>query len=189
MHDIANPQSLIPNHSLQEGICAVEPHSRITVETMRLVRLLLIVAASSARCSPVPCSPSPMQTLPVIGQARGVGPWLVNGSEGRRASRAEHPTKTLWIFKTTSDRVVIRGQHLHTGATTKFQVGGPDSPLTDVMVVEDPWKSSVIPGGATWEIKNQYLFIPSQVYYPSPGCFTFDVTVGTAHGTIVLEIE
>ena len=57
------------------------------------------------------------------------------------------------------------------------------------MVVDDPWRDSVIPGGATWDLKNRYLFLPSQVYYPNAGCYEFDVAVGTQHRTITHEIK
>ncbi len=153
---------------------------------VRLLLHLLLVAATNG-----PCSPSPLQELlpGLVGTVRGVGPWLVDGSEGRRGWGPNAPMKTLWILRTTRDRVAITGHELQTGSKTRFQAGDPDSPITDVMVIDDPWRSSVIPGGATWDLKNQYLFLPSQVYYPSPGCFVFDVAAGTSHGTITLEIK
>ena len=59
----------------------------------------------------------------------------------------------------------------------------------DAMVVDDPWRDSVIPGGATGEIKNQYLFLTSYLYYPAAGCYEFDVAVGDRHATITIEIK
>jgi hypothetical protein len=148
---------------------------------------LLIVATTNAACSQSPLQ----EILPgIVDTARGVGPWLVgDGSNGRWAWAQNTPAKTLWILRTTHDRIVIRGRELGTGAVVRFQTGGPASPISDSMIVDDPWSASVKPGGATWEIRNQYLFFPSQVYYPSPGCFEFDVAAGPRHATITLEIK
>jgi hypothetical protein len=148
-------------------------------------RVLALVAMNG------PCALSPLQDfLPgLVGPARGVGPWLVDGSDGRWAWARDTPTKSLWILKTTRERTVIRGHEVNSGSTTRFQHGGPDSPITDAMVVDDPWRDSVIPGGATWDLKNQYLFLTSQVYYPASGCYEFDVAVGARHGTITVEIK
>ena len=152
---------------------------------MWLLLYLLILA------SPAGCSVSAMQNfLPdLIGPARGTGPWLVDGANGRWAWAQNSPTKTLWILPTTRERVTIRGRDLNSGAPTRFQAGGPDSPILDAIVVIDPWRDSVIPGGATWDLKNQYLFLPSQVYYASAGCYQFDVAVGTQHRTIIHELK
>jgi hypothetical protein len=57
------------------------------------------------------------------------------------------------------------------------------------MIVNDPWSDSVVPGGASWDLKNRYLFLTSQVYYPSAGCYDFDIAVGTDHRTITHEIK
>ena len=148
---------------------------------------LLVVAAING-----PCALSPLQDiLPgLVGPARGVGPWLADGSDGRRwAWGRDTPTKTLWILKTTRERTVIRGHEVNSGSTTRFQHGGLDSPITDAMVVDDPWHDSVIPGGATGDIRNQYLFLTSYVYYPAAGCYEFDVAVGDRHATITIEIK
>ena len=147
---------------------------------------LLVVAAING-----PCALSPLQNIlpELVGPARGVGPWLVDGSDGRWASARDTSTKTLWILKTTRERTVIRGHEVNSGSTTRFQHGGLDSPITDAMVVDDPWRDSVIPGGATWDVKNQYLFLTSYVYYSVAGCYEFDVAVGDRHGTITIEIK
>ena len=154
---------------------------------MWLILHMLILAAPS----PTVCPVSEVQTLlpGLIGPARGSGAWLVDGADGRWEWAQNLPTKTLWILPTTRERVVIRGHELNSGATTRFQAGGPDSPITDAMVVDDPWRASVIPGGATWDLKSQYLFLPSQVYYPSVGCYEFDITVGTEHRAITHELK
>ena len=44
-----------------------------------------------------------------------------------------------------------------------------------------------IPGGAT--CKNRYLFLTSYVYYPTAGCYEFDVAIGDRHTTITIEIK
>jgi len=148
-----------------------------------VLHLLIVVAIKGS------CALSPLENiLPgVVGPARGVGPWLVDGSDGRWAQDA--PTKTLWILRTTHERTVIRGHEVNSWMTTRFQTGSPDSAITDAMVVDNPWRDSVIPGGATREMKNHYLFLPSQVYYPGAGCYQFDVTVGDRHETITVEIK
>jgi hypothetical protein len=146
---------------------------------------LLVVAAINGTC---PVSPLQNVLPELVGPARGLGPWLVDGSDGRWSSR-DTPNKTLWILRTTRERTTIRGHEMSSGATTRFQSGGPDSPITDAMVVDDPWRDSVIPGGATWELKNQYLFLPSYVYYPVAGCYQFDVAIGDRHEPITIEIK
>ena len=61
--------------------------------------------------------------------------------------------------------------------------------LLIVAAANEPWNASVIPGGATSGVKKQYLFLTSQIYYPSSGCFEFDVAIGARHATITLEVK
>jgi hypothetical protein len=84
---------------------------------MWLLLHMLILAA------PAGCSVSPLQNLlpDLVGPARGTGPWLVDGANGRWAWANNLPTKTLWILPTTRERVTIRGRDLNSGATTRFQ--------------------------------------------------------------------
>jgi hypothetical protein len=135
-----------------------------------------------------PCVPSRTeQLLPeLVGPATGGDPvWLVDGSNDHFDAG---PIKTLWIFKTRA-RVRIRGHELATGAATRFQHHGPESPISSEMVIEDPSRESVIPGGATRDVLTVYAFTPSYVFYPHRGCYQFDADVdgGTRHITIELK--
>ena len=90
---------------------------------MWLLLLHVMIVASQTGCSV-----SAVQNfLPdLVGPARGTGPWLVDGANGRWEWARNSPTKTLWILRTTRERVTIRGRELNSGATTRFQAGGPD---------------------------------------------------------------
>jgi len=69
-------------------------------------------------------------------------------------------TKTLWIFKSRTP-VRVRGHELGSGAAVRFQHQRPGGPLSSEMVIEDPHRESVLPGGAARDLLNEYAFIPS----------------------------
>jgi hypothetical protein len=110
--------------------------------------------------------------------------WLVDGSDRWRG--ATHPVKTLWVVARTSRRVQIAGHRLDGAGAAGFRRGS--SAVTRTLVVEDPSRASVIPGGATSELLRAYSFIPSYVFYPSPGCWEFTVRVGDESFRITREI-
>ena len=134
----------------------------------------------------LPCTPTPKRDpLPGVDLVTGITPVWV--------STADHwstgPTKTLWIFRTTRQPVRIEGRELHSGARTRFQHGELDAPVTETMIISNPWRESVIPGGETWDLKNEYLFIPSYVFYPSQGCYEFNVERERSSHRIIVEVK
>jgi hypothetical protein len=121
------------------------------------------------------CTPAPVRDrVPGVDLVAGVDPvWIVTSDHWDTGT--DGMSKTLWMFRTTRELVRVEGRELHSGERARFQHGGLDAPVTDAMTINDPWRESVIPGGQSWDLKNQYLFIPSYVFYPSPGCYEFTV--------------
>jgi len=135
-----------------------------------------------------PCVPSISERIlpEVVGPATGSDPvWLVDGSNGHFDTG---PIKTLWIFKTRA-RARIRGRELGSGVETRFQHQGSDGPIGSEMVIEDPARESVIPGGATRDVLKLYAFIPSSVFYPLRGCYRFDAEVDGTTRHITIEVK
>jgi hypothetical protein len=64
-----------------------------------------------------------------------------------------------------------------------------ETPITDTLVVENPSARSVRPGGASAEVMKSYVFIPSYVFYPSPGCWQLNARLGDNNTRIVLEVK
>lgn len=143
----------------------------------------LLVAQEANRCLPTP----PQDLLPdVVGPMVGTRPaWRVGG--GDRWTNGAHPVKTLWVFARTSLDVRIEGRRLDGPGALTFQ-RQPD-PVTEVLVITDPGRTSVIPGGAPSEVMRAYSFIPSYVFYPSPGCWEFTVRIGDDEVRIVYEMK
>jgi hypothetical protein len=95
----------------------------------------------------------------------------------------------LWVFSRESTTSVrIRGRQLDGSGRLTFS-GGKDEAITDELTLTDPSKRSVIPGGATPEIMKSYVFIPSYVFYPSPGCWQFEIHIGGNDHYIVLLVK
>lgn len=157
------------------------------------------VATSLQNISSAVCPRTPDETLlppSVLGPMTGMRPaWLVDGSDGRWAVdtsagkiTAAQGVKTLWVLSRTTETVRIDGQRLDGPGTLKFQ-REQNGPITDVLVVENPARASVIPSGATPEIMNAYSFIPSRVFYPTPGCWIYTVHVGGEQVHLVVELQ
>ena len=164
--------------------------SEATFLFLGLMSLIALPSPADQMSHQQQCATSPTQDiLPAfISGARGTGPWLVDGADGRWDWAKDKPTKTLWILRTTHERVRIVGRDVNRGVRARFQHGGLGSPVTEAMTVDDPWRDSVAPGGA-WELQNRYLFLTSYVFYPAPGCYAFDVAIGDSAGTITIEIK
>jgi hypothetical protein len=110
--------------------------------------------------------------------------WLVDGSATWRSGE---PVKTLWVLLRTSEDVRIRGRRLDVpGALTLRRA---DDPPADMLVIANPARQSVIPGGASAEIVRDYVFLPSHVFYPSPGCWEFTVRIGAEEVHIVRHLK
>ena len=134
-----------------------------------------------------PCQQSPTQDLlpAVVAPMVGARPaWLVDGSTTWRSSE---PVKTLWVLVRTSQDVRIRGRRLDGPGALTFRRG--DDPPADILVIADPTRQSVTPGGAPAAIMRDYAFVPSYVFYPSPGCWEFTVRIGDAEVRIVRDLK
>lgn len=134
------------------------------------------------------CQPTPHENpIPsVVGPMTGTGPaWFVDGD--MRWDRAEHPVKTLWVFSRTTARVRITGHRIDGEGTARFR-RGQDEPSED-LVIADPSAESAIPGGASRDVMQAYAFIPSHVFYPSPGCWQFTIEIGGEEVRLVRLFE
>ena len=67
--------------------------------------------------------------------------------------------------------------------------GGMGQVISDELTLTDARKMSVIPGEATPEIMKSYVFIPSYVFYPTRGCWQFDIGIGGNDYRIVLFVK
>jgi hypothetical protein len=112
--------------------------------------------------------------------------WFVDGGE-LFWEHAEHPVKTLWIVSRTTETVRIRGRRVDGPGTARFRQG-QDEPL-DVFVVADPSAASAIPGGASADVMRAYSFLPSHVFYSSPGCWEFVVRIGSHEVRLTREVK
>jgi hypothetical protein len=133
------------------------------------------------------CQQSPTQDLlpeivgPMVG-ARSV--WLVDGSA---TWKADEPVKTVWVLLRTSQHIRIEGRRLDAPGALTLRRG--DDPPADVFVIANPEKQSVIPTGAPATIAQVYVFIPSHVFYPNPGCWEFTVRIGKEEFRIVRDLK
>lgn len=136
------------------------------------------------------CPVSPVEDpLPgIIGPITGQHPaWLIDGANW---SNAEERMKTLWVFsRKASGSLQITGRRLDGEGTMRFQDGGVDGHPADALVIADPWTRSVIPGGASAEVRHAYSFIPNYVIYPSRGCWQSTVRLGAEESHITIEIK
>lgn len=144
------------------------------------VRLRDVPATEDCRTSPT------RDVLDVVGPMTGRRPvWLVDADS--RWKDATYPVKTLWVVTRTDRRLLIAGRRLDGPGTATFGRGSEPSAAT--LEVDDPARRSVRPGGATPDVLRAYAFIPSHVYYPSPGCWEFTVRIGDDSFTVVRRIE
>jgi hypothetical protein len=151
---------------------------------MSLLVASLVYAAS--------CHASPTQDLPeVIGRVVGASPvWQIGGGDSERFDWVrDEPRKTLWVLLRTSQEMRISGRRLDAPGVLTLTIDGVDSRPTDMVVIPDPGRRSVIPGGASPEIMRTYAFIPSLVFYPSPGCWEFTIRIGSAEHHIVRDLK
>ena len=134
-----------------------------------------------------PCQQSPTQDLlpEVVGPMIGARPvWLVDGSATWRSGE---PVKTLWVLLRTSEEVRIAGRQLDGPGVLTLRRG--DDPPADMLIVANPARQSVIPGGAPPAIMRAYAFLPSHVFYSSPGCWEFTILVGQQEVRVVRDLK
>src|SRR4051812_21971669 len=109
------------------------------------IALLAVSALIDVQAGSSACAVTPTQApLPhIVGDVRGAEPVWMSTGDGYQPNGF----KTLWVFKTRLP-VHVRGHEITTGAITRFQRGGLDGPITTEMVVDNPRRETVIPGGA-----------------------------------------
>lgn len=145
------------------------------------------MSATSSAMQATACQASALQDLlpEVIAPMVGAPPaWLVDGSAGWSSHQ---PIKTLWVFLRTSEEVRIAGRRLDGPGVLRLRRGG-NSPAS-MLIIENPARQSVIPGGASRSIMRDYVFLPSHVFYPSPGCWEFTVRIGQEEIRIVRDLK
>jgi hypothetical protein len=133
------------------------------------------------------CRQSPTEDLlpDVVGPMTGARPvWLVDGSA---VWRPGEPVKTVWVLLRTPEEVRIEGRRLDAPGVLTLR-RGDDAPATS-LVIANPARQSVIPGGAPPEVMRAYAFLTSHVFYPSPGCWEFTVRIGQQTSRIVRDLE
>jgi hypothetical protein len=161
--------------------------------SIAFVSLLLSSAAPPQSRPPAPdatvsCTPTPAENLlTVVGPMAGSRPaWFVDGGE-IVWTHAEHPVKTLWVVARTSETVRIKGRRLDGAGTARFRQGQEEP--QSVFVIADASAASAIPGGASADVMRTYSFLPSHVFYSSPGCWEFIVRVGSDEVRLVREVK
>jgi hypothetical protein len=161
----------------------------LTIPLLALTLMTLprvVVACADVQTSS--CQTSPTQDLlpDVVGPMTGASPaWLVDGSAGW--SRADEPVKTLWVLLRTGQSVRIAGRRVD-GPGQVLLRRGDDMPA-ETLVVSNPIRETVIPGGVRPEVMQSYVFIPSHVFYPSPGCWEFTIRIGQDEARITRELK
>src|SRR5436190_7746882 len=140
--------------------------------------------------SPYVCDPTPVEDrLPeVIAAMAGHSPvWLVEGDSGMW-SGPNALVKSAWVLsRKGAGMLQVRGRRLDASGVLAFHY--QNGPPTDVLRVADPWRSSMIPGGATAQLMKDYAFIGSHVMYPSPGCWELTATLGDEKVRIVRDLR
>lgn len=164
---------------------------------MRIVVLSLACVAMNARplvwqqpAQPrvASCAPTATETrLSVVGAMAGSPPvWLVDGSSGHWN---KGPVKTLWVLsRDVAGSLRIEGRRLDGPGFVAFQDGLDGTP-TNVLVIPDPSRRSVRPGGASAEVMRSYAFIPMYDIYPSAGCWELTARLDATEVRIVLELK
>jgi len=148
---------------------------------------LASISPTTVTGRPSPCQQSPTQNLlpELFGPMVGIRPvWLVDGSA---TWRGDEPVKTMWVLLRTSAAVRIEGRQLDGPGVLKLRQG--DGPPAEMLVIANPANQSVIPGGAPPDIMRAYVFISSNVFYPSPGCWEFTVRIGEEATRIVRDLK
>ena len=84
----------------------------------------------------------------------------------------------------------VRGRRLDAPGAVSFRPN-MDEPPSDVLRIPDPWgwRWSMIPGGASAQIKKDYSFVGSLLIYPGPGCWELTATLGDEEVRIVRDLK
>lgn len=153
-----------------------------------LVLLSFIALAIPQTAAQLACVESGIENrLPeVVGPMVGASPaWMVDGGVAFRG--APEPVKTLWVVRRTSETLRISGRRLD-GPGNVLMRQAQATPA-DVLLIGDPARASVIPGGAPAAVMREYAFLPSHVFYPSAGCWEFTIESASSTARIVRQVK
>lgn len=179
-----------PRAQLFSGASLTSPTSvpRWAVVTTSL--LVLAACANPDQQQAFECPTTPLEDrLPtVIAPMAGSEPiWLVDASFGHWLAEEKRVT-VIWVLsRPVGDQLVVRGRRLDEPIALQFQDPTDEKP-TERLVIPNPGKRSVIPGGSTREILGQYAFVMTHVIYPSPGCWEITARLGDDERRIVVEV-
>ena len=121
-----------------------------------------------------------------VGTMVGDSPaWLVDGSARWADDRV--PIKTLWVLRATAEPVRITGRRLDRPGLLTMRRG--EGMPAESYEISNPGAESVMPGGAPAEIAREYVFLPSHVFYPSPGCWQFTIQIGREAFHVVRDLK
>ena len=97
--------------------------------------------------------------------------------------------KSLWVVsRDVGGSLRVQGRQSDGPGVVAFQDGIDEVP-TDPLVIPDPGRRSVMPGGAPREVMRSYAFIPTYLIYPSPGCWELTARLSGKEIKIVLELK
>jgi hypothetical protein len=147
--------------------------------------MLPALIALTVQLQSPPCPVSAAEVpLPHVSEATGSNPaWVITGDYADPRG-----TETLWIFKNARG-VRVTGRERASGAPTRFQRTGLDGPITDTLIVENTRRETVRPGGAPLDLLDSYAFITSYVFYPTAGCYEFDVEIEQRVRHITVQVK
>jgi hypothetical protein len=112
--------------------------------------------------------------------------WLVDGLSGHWDKGL---VKTLWVLsRDVAGSLRIEGRRLDGPGLVAFQ-DGLDGTATNVLMIPDPRRRTVRPGGASAEVIRSYAFIPMYHIYPSAGCWELTARLDATEVRIVLELK
>lgn len=144
--------------------------------------IILYGCVSPHAVAPPECAVSrPTLFLESVGPAVGSGPvWLVG-----QDCWSDGPAKTIWVVDRTlaRGRLEIEGGSVGDRAPVRFGDYGTEPRL----VIASAESSRVTPGGAPAHEMARYAFHTGYVYYPSPGCWQFEASVGGVEVDITVE--
>lgn len=137
------------------------------------------------------CTPTPRRDLlpNVIAPMAGEDPiWFIDTTGGVWQG-FDLRVKSVWILsRRLSGPLEVTGR-LRNGTNTLRFRRGIDELITDRLVITDPARESMIPGGASADVMNKYSFVSSYIHFPAAGCWEIQSRYGGATSTIVVLLK
>lgn len=115
--------------------------------------------------------------------------WLVDGSFGRWPAE-DRLEESVWVLsRPISGQLVVTGRRLRDHLPMRFvDSDSTNGARAERLVIGDPAERSVVPGGSTPEIIDQYAFVTTYLIYPRPGCWEITARLGEHERRIVVEV-